>query len=71
MSGKVVGYVRVSSGSQNLDRQKDDIGQVDKLFEEKQSGKNINDRPVLKSCLEFLREDDTLVIASIDRQPEA
>ena len=39
MSGKVVGYVRVSSGSQNLDRQKDDIGQVDKLFEEKQSGK--------------------------------
>ena len=37
------------------------------FLKKSRAGKNINDRPVLKSCLEFLREDDTLVIASIDR----
>ena len=34
----VIGYKRVSSEGQNLDRQ--DLGQVDKVFEEKLSGKS-------------------------------
>ena len=47
----VIGYRRVSSEDQNLDRQ--DLGQVDKVFEEKVSGKSAKDRPALQArqCL--------------------
>ena len=62
-----IGYVRVSSAGQKLDRQIDEIGQVDELFEENESGKNINDRPVFQECLRFLRKGDVLLIHSIDR----
>ncbi len=63
----LVGYVRVSSSGQNLDRQIQAIGNVDELFEEKQSGKNINDRPVFQECMKYLRKGDTLLVHSIDR----
>lgn len=62
-----VGYVRVSSSGQNLDRQIQAIGNVDELFEEKQSGKNIHDRPVFQECMKYLRKGDTLLVHSIDR----
>jgi DNA invertase Pin-like site-specific DNA recombinase len=38
----IIGYRRVSTIDQNLDRQ--DLGQVDKTFEEKLSGKSAADR---------------------------
>jgi Site-specific recombinases, DNA invertase Pin homologs len=38
-----------------------------KIFEEKVSGKNIDDRKQLLELLSFLRERDTLVVASLDR----
>ncbi len=60
-----VGYIRVSSNTQNLERQLTDI-KLDKIFEEKESGKN-RKRPVLEECLNWLREGDTLFIHSIDR----
>ncbi|WP_186372657.1 recombinase family protein, partial [Brevibacterium casei] len=41
----VYGYARVSSTDQNLDRQREALADVDKLIEEKQSGKNREDRP--------------------------
>ena len=64
-SGKVVGYVRVSSTDQNTVRQLDGI-QLDKVFVDKMSGSKSN-RPELLACLEYLREDDTLMVHSMDR----
>jgi len=64
-NGHNVGYVRVSSVGQNLDRQLDSID-LDKVFTEKASAKDAK-RPVLLECLEYLREGDTLHIHSIDR----
>ena len=63
--GKCIGYIRVSSISQNTERQLVDI-QLDKLFEDKVSAKDIK-RTGLGSCLEYLREDDVLHVHSIDR----
>ena len=65
MAGQNVGYIRVSSIQQNTDRQMADI-ELDKIFEDKISGKDTN-RPQLKACLEHLREGDTLHVHSIDR----
>jgi DNA invertase Pin-like site-specific DNA recombinase len=61
----VVGYRRVSSVDQNFDRQ--DLGAVDKLFEEKLSGKNAKDRPALNAMLDWVREGDSVLVHSIDR----
>ena len=61
----VIGYKRVSSEGQNLDRQ--DLGQVDKVFEEKLSGKSAKARPALQAMIEYAREGDAVVVYSIDR----
>lgn len=66
MFGKNVGYLRVSSGSQSTDRQLCGV-ELDKVFEEKVSGKNAGSREILRLCLEYLREYDTLHVHSIDR----
>jgi len=65
--GQVVGYVRVSTADQNLDRQIAAIGEVDKLFQEKVSGASRTDRPALADCLSYIREGDTVRVASMDR----
>ena len=65
MTGQNVGYVRVSSTSQNTDRQLESI-KLDRVFEDKASGKN-TDRPQLAACLDHLREGDTLHVHSMDR----
>ncbi len=64
----VVGYVRVSSVDQNPERQIEMLKQyqVQKLFTEKISGKNM-DRPKLKEMLGFVREGDTIVISEYSR----
>jgi DNA invertase Pin-like site-specific DNA recombinase len=61
----VIGYRRVSSEGQNLDRQ--ELGEVDKVFEEKLSGKSAKDRPALQSMIDYAREGDSVVVYSIDR----
>jgi DNA invertase Pin-like site-specific DNA recombinase len=63
--GKRVGYKRVSTVDQNTIRQLDGVP-VDKIFEDKASGKDLK-RPALQSALEFLREGDVLVVHSMDR----
>ena len=63
--GHDVGYIRVSSFSQNTDRQLDGI-ELDKTFEEKASAKDAK-RPVLQDCIEYLWEGDCLHVHSIDR----
>lgn len=60
-----IGYRRVSTIDQNLARQ--DLGDVDKVFEEKLSGASAKDRPELQSMIEFAREGDEVIIYSIDR----
>jgi DNA invertase Pin-like site-specific DNA recombinase len=59
-----VGYRRVSTMDQNLDRQ--DLGVVDRIFEEKVSGKN-TDRAALQEMIAFVREGDEVIVYSIDR----
>lgn len=61
----VIGYKRVSTEGQNLDRQ--DLGELDKVFEEKLSGKSAKDRPALQAMIEYAREGDSVVVYSIDR----
>ena len=61
----VVGYRRVSTVDQNLDRQ--ELGETDKVFEEKLSGKSAKDRPALQAMLDYIREGDSVVVYSIDR----
>lgn len=65
MSGQNVGYIRVSSTSQNDERQLADI-QLDEIFRDKCSGKDTN-RPALDDCLRHLRKGDTLHVHSLDR----
>ena len=64
----LVGYVRVSSLDQNLDRQLDELAHqgVEKIFQDRISGKNV-DRPELKAMLAFVREGDVLIVHSLDR----
>jgi DNA invertase Pin-like site-specific DNA recombinase len=59
-----VGYRRVSTVEQNLDRQ--DLGAVDRVFEDKASGKNA-DREQLQEMIAFVRSGDEVVVYSIDR----
>ncbi|MCR9126748.1 MAG: recombinase family protein [Rhodobacteraceae bacterium] len=59
-----VGYRRVSTIDQNLDRQ--DLGGVERAFEEKVSGKN-TERAALQDMLSFVREGDEVIVYSIDR----
>ena len=63
--GKRVGYIRVSSLSQNTERQLDGI-QLDITFTDKASGKDLN-RPQLQQALSFLRSGDVLICHSLDR----
>lgn len=65
MTHQTVGYVRVSSQGQNTERQLQGI-QVDKEFVDIASG-NAKDRKNLISCIDYVREGDTLVVDSIDR----
>lgn len=66
-TGKVVGYVRVSTADQNPARQIEAIGPVDKLFEEKESGKSRTKRGELAKMLDYVREGDVVRIQSPDR----
>ena len=59
-----VGYRRVSTLEQSLDRQ--DLGECDRVFEEKESAGSTN-HPALQDMLSFVRDGDTVVVHSIDR----
>lgn len=64
----IVGYVRVSTVEQNESRQMVTMEkyEVKKVFSEKVSGKDTN-RPELKKMLDYVREDDTVVIHDFSR----
>lgn len=65
-----VSYLRVSSTDQNLTRQREAVnhsGHIDREFTDELSGGAKSHRPGLEDCINYLREDDVLVVASIDR----
>lgn len=64
-SGQRIGYVRVSSGDQNPERQLDGVA-LDRVFVERASGTDA-DRPQLQELRQYAREGDTLVVHSMDR----
>ena len=79
MDGKILGYVRISSFDQHLERQQKLISdylqknfqplnlETDfQFFEEKLSGKSL-DRPKFQELLRFMREGDTVIVESFSR----
>ena len=63
-----IGYARVSTQDQNLDRQLDNLRSAgcERIFNEKMTGTK-SDRPELKTMLLTLRSGDILVIDSFSR----
>ena len=61
-----IGYARVSSKEQHLDRQLAALKDVDKLFTDKLSGANTN-RPELQKLLAYIREGDIVLVTELDR----
>lgn len=63
-----IGYIRVSSQDQNLDRQLEMMSEqnIDKLFQEKVSGKDTQ-RPEFQKLLKYIREGDQVIVTSLDR----
>ena len=68
MKNLTLGYARVSTESQNLDRQLDALKKygVDIIFNEKMSGTK-RDRPELKKMLERMTIGDSVIIESLSR----
>jgi len=64
-NGQRIGYVRVSSGDQNPERQLDGET-LDRVFVERASGKDTM-RPKLQELLEYARAGDTVMVHSMDR----
>ena len=62
----LVGYARVSSIGQSLTAQLDKLGRCDQVFREKVSTASVR-CPRLDTCLESVREGDTLVVTRLDR----
>ena len=66
----IYGYIRVSSTTQNIDRQLEEIkkyvSDVKSIFVDKQSGKDFN-RVSYKKMFRKLKKGDLLIIKSIDR----
>jgi DNA invertase Pin-like site-specific DNA recombinase len=64
----LIGYARVSTHDQNPALQLDALNAAgcDRIFEEKASGAQ-RDRPELKAALDYMRDDDVLVVWKLDR----
>lgn len=64
----IIGYARVSTLDQNLDRQIRLLSEYgcEKMVQEKFTG-TIKDRGGLNSLLDIIRTDDTVVVESISR----
>ncbi|MCG1432347.1 recombinase family protein [Staphylococcus epidermidis] len=65
----IVGYARVSSIDQKLERQLENLKVfgAEKIFTEKQSGKSIESRSIFQEALNFVRIGDRFVVESINR----
>ena len=68
ITGQTVGYARVSSPEQNLDRQTEQLTKAgaQRIFTDTVTG-STRDRPGLAAAIDYLRTGDTLVVLSMDR----
>ncbi len=70
MSKTYIGYARVSTDEQNEARQLESFSEysekISKVFIDKISGKNMK-RPQLKAMLDYVREDDVIVVSDFSR----
>ncbi|HEX5710616.1 MAG TPA: recombinase family protein [Sulfuricurvum sp.] len=64
-----VGYARVSSSGQNLESQLEALRAIgcEKIFQEKKSGTQVDNRPQLQEALDFVREGDEFYVTRLDR----
>ena len=64
-----IGYARVSSSAQNLDRQLGALRaeRCHEIFREKASGKAVKGRPELEKAIDALGKGDILIVAEWDR----
>lgn len=61
-----IGYARVSTQEQNLERQLKALENTSIVFSDKISGKS-TDRPQLKAMLDYIRNGDIVVVTELDR----
>ncbi|MDV5999538.1 recombinase family protein [Kocuria rhizophila] len=65
-----LGYARVSTAKQDLDRQVDALRQTgivaERIYVDKKSGSTVN-RPGLRALLDYAREGDVIVVHTLDR----
>lgn len=61
-----IGYCRVSSKGQNLDRQLELLTGIFKVFSDRETGSRF-DRKGLNDLLDFIREGDVVVVTELDR----
>lgn len=61
-----IGYARVSSKEQNLDRQLEALQGVSKVFSDKASGAT-TERPQLQAMLDYIREGYIVIVTELDR----
>ena len=70
MSNSIYGYIRVSTKDQNEERQRVALSafgvKAHNIYLDKQSGKDF-DRPAYKRVIKKLKQEDVLVVKSIDR----
>ena len=68
LTGALIGYARVSTRDQKLDRQTRALTAAGciRIFADKKSGKNA-EREELRSALDYLRPGDIVVVESLDR----
>lgn len=66
---EIIGYARVGSAGQSLDVQLHKLTKAGcgKVYQEKRSGRQAEDRPELQAALEYVREGDVLVVSRLDR----
>lgn len=67
-SSAKIGYARVSSDDQNLDRQLEQLKayNLDKVFTDRVSGKNV-ERPGFRQMMDYARDGDIIYVVSMDR----
>ncbi|WP_029457418.1 recombinase family protein [Dietzia alimentaria] len=65
-----LGYARVSTAKQDLDRQIDALRregiEADRIYVDKKSGSTV-DRPGLRAVMEYARDGDVIVVHTLDR----
>lgn len=70
MIGEKIGYIRVSSKTQNIDRQVKSLNRegvlIENIYVDLMSGKDF-ERPFYKEMLKRLKENDLLIIHELDR----